>query len=92
MQGGDEADEDGGEQVHRSDGSLGRVAGSSFARGLRRATRDADQRERAAGVRHRRRRLVEEDQAHHDGDRRDEVGRDAEVAGASCAAARRRRS
>ena len=44
--------------------------------------RDAEQRERAPDVRHRRRRLPEEHQAEHDRDRRDEVRRDAEAGGA----------
>ena len=43
---------------------------------------DTDQGEHAAGVRHRGRRLAEEDHAHHDRDRGHEVGRHAQAAGA----------
>ena len=46
---------------------------------------DTDQREHAAGVRHRGRSLGQEHHAQHDRDRRDEVGRHAEAAGAHVA-------
>ena len=76
-----------GDDVHRRSMAARRAArrglvGSALGRGLRRATATPTSASAPPTYAIVGRRLAEEDQAHHDRDRRHEVGRDAEAAGA----------